>query len=233
MARRHGVRLHTHLCETLDEQADTLARFGCRPLTLMRRLGWTGDDVWYAHAVHMSAAEIGVLAHSRTGICHCPSSNMRLRSGIAPMRQYRTAGVRTALGVDGSASNDGGSMLAEARQAMLLSRLVSPDAAAWLTAREVLEIATRGGAAVLGRDDIGVLTPGRCADFFTIDLDVPAYAGALADPVAAVVFCTPQPARHTVVHGRVIVRDGVVTTLDMGPVVQEHNAHARRLLADA
>ena len=233
MARAHGLRLHTHLCETLDEEAFTQAQFGRRPVEHMEALGWTGHDVWYAHAIHMNAEEIGVLAHTCTGICHCPSSNMRLGSGIAPMRPYLAAGVRCGLGVDGSASNDGNSLLGEARQAMLLSRLASPDAAAWLTAREVLEVATRGGATVLGRDDIGALVPGRCADFFTLDLDVPAYAGALADPVAAVVFCAPQPARHTVVHGRFVVRDGTIVTLDLSEVVREHNDHARRLLDES
>ena len=234
MARTHGLRLHTHLCETLDEERYTLATHGVRPIEYMRRLGWLADDTWFAHGVHVDDREIGLMAHARTGVCHCPTSNMRLASGIAPLRRYLTAGVPVGLGVDGSASNDGNHMLAEARQAMLLARLrlaVTPESnPVWTTAREALELATLGGAAILGRSDIGALERGRCADFFTLDLDTIAYAGALSDPVAAIMFCAPQRARHTVVHGRPIVTDGVVTTLDMQPVVHEHNRHAAALL---
>ena len=236
MARRHGVRLHTHLCETLDEERFTLERHGVRPVEYMQRLGWVGDDVWYAHAVHVAEDEVRLMARTGTGVCHCPSSNMRLASGIAPLRRYLAAGVRVGLGVDGSASNDGSNMLAEARQAMLLARLrraVMPGEVGrdegWTSAREVLEVATRGGAAVLGRGDIGALEAGRCADFFTVPLDAVAYAGALSDPVAAAVFCAPQPARHVVVHGRPVVRDGALLTIDLPAVVREHNAHAARL----
>ena len=229
LARRHGVRLHTHLCETLDEERYTLAHHGVRPVEHMRRLGWTGDDVWYAHAVHLADDEVGLLARTGTGVCHCPSSNMRLASGIAPVRRCLAAGVRVGLGVDGSASNDGSNMLAEVRQAMLLARLrraVAPGEAGWATAREMLEVATRGGAAVLGRADIGALEAGRRADFFTVPLDGVATAGALADPVAAAVFCAPQPARHVVVQGRPVVRDGALLTIDLPAVVREHNRHA-------
>jgi cytosine/adenosine deaminase-related metal-dependent hydrolase len=171
---------------------------------------------------------------------------MRLASGIAPVKKYRDAGVRTGLGVDGSASNDDNNLLLEVRQAMLLARLkiglLPPEgpqtvlstsdplrAAEWMTAREALEIGTIGGAAVLNRTDIGSLEPGKCADFFTLDLNQIAYAGALSDPVAAVVFCAPTRARHTVVGGRMIVEDGEIVTLDMGPVVREHNRNAARL----
>ncbi len=235
MARKHGVRLHTHLCETLDEERYTLAQHGVRPIAYMEQLGWVQDDTWYAHAIHVSPDETAQLARCGVGVCHCPSSNMRLSSGIAPLRCYLDAGVKVGLGVDGSASNDGGSLLAETRQAMLLARLrmaLEPgETATWLSAREALEIATIGGARVLGRDDIGALEPGRCADFFTLDLETVGYAGGLGDPVAAVVFCGPQPARHTVVHGRPIVRDGLVVSLDMQPVVREHNRHAAALLA--
>jgi cytosine/adenosine deaminase-related metal-dependent hydrolase len=234
MARTHGLRLHTHLCETLDEERYTLATHGVRPVEYMRRLGWLAGDTWFAHAIHVDDHEIGLLARARTGICHCPTSNMRLASGIAPLRRYLTAGVPVGLGVDGSASNDGNHMLAEARQAMLLARLrlaVTPEPnPIWTTAREALELATLGGAAILGRNDIGALEPGRCADFFTLDLDTIAYAGALSDPVAAIMFCAPQRARHTVVHGRPVVTDGVVTTLDMQGVVHEHNRHASALM---
>jgi cytosine/adenosine deaminase-related metal-dependent hydrolase len=234
LARAKGVRLHTHLCETADEEAYTLARHGVRPIEYMRRLDWIADDVWFAHAVKVDDAEVGLLARTGTGVCHCPTSNMRLASGIAPLRKYLAAGVRVGLGVDGSASNDSSNMLAEARQAMLLARLklaVAPEQArVWTTAREVLEVATLGGAAVLGRDDVGALEAGRCADFFTLDLHAVGFAGGLSDPVAAVVFCAPQPARHTYVHGRPVVTDGRVVTIAMSRVVREHNRHAAALL---
>jgi cytosine/adenosine deaminase-related metal-dependent hydrolase len=234
LARSKGVRLHTHLCETDDEEAYTLAQHGVRPIEYMRRLDWIADDVWFAHAVKVDDAEVGLLARTGTGVCHCPTSNMRLASGIAPLRKYLSAGVRVGLGVDGSASNDSSNMLAEARQAMLLARLklaVEPEQArVWTTAREVLEVATLGGAAVLGRNDVGALEVGRCADFFTIDLDAVGFAGGLSDPVAAVVFCAPQPARHTFVHGRPVVTDGRIVSADMSRVVREHNRHAAALL---
>lgn len=238
LARAHGVRLHTHLCETLDEERYTLATHGVRPLDYVERLGWLAPDVWFAHAVHVSGDEIARMAACRCGMCHCPSSNMRLASGIAPVMRYLAAGVPVALGVDGAASNDGGQMLGEARQAMLLARLDrglrqagrgASEAGPWMGAREALRIATRGGAEVLGRTDIGALAVGRCADFFTLDLGAVAYAGALADPVAATLFCAPQPARHTVIHGRRVVEDGRIATLDLAPVVAAHNRHAARL----
>ena len=201
----------------------------------MRRLDWVADDVWFAHAVKVDDSDISLLAHTGAGVCHCPSSNMRLASGIAPLRKYLDAGVRVGLGVDGSASNDSSNMLAEARQAMLLARLrlaVTPDTGRiWTSARDVLAVATRGGAAVLGRTDIGALEIGRCADFFTLDLNTIGYAGGLADPVAAVVFCAPQTARHTYVHGRPVVTDGRIVTLDMAPIIEQHNRHAAALIA--
>lgn len=250
LARAHGVRLHTHLCETLDEERFTLERFGMRPVAYMETLGWVGDDVWYAHAVHVDDDEIRLFARLGAGVCHCPSSNMRLASGIAPVRKYLDAGVKTGLGVDGAASNDGSNLLGEVRQAMLLARLkmglLPPEgprtvlstsdplrAAEWMTAREALELGTRGGAAVLGRSDIGALEPGRCADFFSLDLGEIGYAGGLSDPVAAVVFCAPTTARTTVVNGRIVVADGQIVTLDMAPVVRAHNANAARLAAIA
>ena len=248
LAREYGVRLHTHLCETLDEERYTLEHHQLRPVAYMETLDWVGDDVWYAHAIHVNAAEIGLFAEKGAGVCHCPSSNMRLASGIAPVKQYLAAGVKTGLGVDGSASNDGSNLLVEVREGMLLARLKlglrppeGPEsqlstsdprrAKEWMTAREALEIATRGGAAVLGRSDIGSLEPGKCADFFTLDLNSLGYAGGLSDPVAAVVFCAPQRARHTVVGGRLIVNDGEITTLDIAPVIAEHNRNAARLAA--
>jgi cytosine/adenosine deaminase-related metal-dependent hydrolase len=235
LARARGVRLHTHLAETLDEERYTLERFGVRPVEWMDRLGWVAGDVWFAHAVHVSEGEIARFAGAGCGVAHCPSSNMRLASGIAPVKRYLRAGVKVGLAVDGSASNDASNLLLEARQAMLLARLdlaLRPAGGAtegWMTAREALELATLGGARVLGRDDIGSLEEGRCADFFTLDLGAVEYAGALHDPVAAAVFCAPTRARFTVVHGRVVVADGRVVTVDMAPVVERHNRLAAAL----
>jgi 8-oxoguanine deaminase len=246
LAREYGVKLHTHLCETLDEERFTLQHMGMRPVAYMETLDWVGDDVWYAHAVHVNDDEVRLFASKGAGVCHCPSSNMRLASGIAPVKKYLDAGVRTGLGVDGSASNDGSNLLVEVREAMLLARLKMglrpPEgpmtvlstsdplrANEWMTAREALEMATIGGAAVLGRDDIGSLEPGKRADFFTLDLNAVEYAGGLSDPVAAVVFCAPTRARHTIVDGRLIVDDGEIVTLDLAPVIAEHNRNAARL----
>nr|WP_256199113.1 amidohydrolase family protein [Verrucomicrobium spinosum] len=201
LARQHGVKLHTHLCETLDEERYTLQHSAMRPVEWMETLGWLGDDVWFAHAVHVNDAEIQRFAQSGVGTAHCPCSNMRLASGIAPIKKYLSAGVKVGLGVDGSASNDASNMLLEVRQTMLLARLAlglrpadlpPPTPENWMTAREALELATLGGAKVLGRHDIGSLEPGKCADFFTLDLHTLNYAGALHDPVAAIVFCAPQ-----------------------------------------
>ena len=236
MARQYGVRLHTHLCETLDEERYTLERFRQRPVAWMESLGWLGDDVWFAHAIHVADDEIARFAATGCGVAHCPCSNMRLASGISPVRKYRAAGVKVGIGVVGSASNDASNMLLETRQAMLLARLQlglgqgsTTDEKAWMTAREALELATLGGAQVLGRDDIGALEVGKCADFFSLDLETVAYAGALHDPVAAVLFCAPQPARTTVINGRVVVQDGRIATMDMRPVVAAHNRCAARL----
>src|SRR5688572_23655019 len=218
LARSMGVRLHTHLAETLDEEQFCLEKFGHRPVAYMETLDWVGSDVWYAHSVHVNDAEIALYGRTGCGVAHCPSSNMRLASGIAPVTKYRAAGVKVGLGVDGSASNDGSHLLAEARQVLLLARVLGDPGA--LTARQALELATLGGAAVLGRDDIGALAPGMCGDFFALSLDRLAYAGALHDPVAAALFCAPQTVDISVVHGRVLVRDGRLTTVDLGPVVE-------------
>jgi cytosine/adenosine deaminase-related metal-dependent hydrolase len=239
LARARGVRLHTHLAETLDEERYTRERFGVRPVEWMDGLGWVAGDVWFAHAVHVSDSEIARFAGAGCGVAHCPSSNMRLASGIAPVKKYLAAGVRVGVGVDGSASNDSSNLLLEARQAMLLARLErglrreegEPRPGEWMGAREALELATIGGARVLGRDDVGSLEPGRCADFCSLDLGAIEYAGALHDPVAATVFCAPTRARFTVVHGRVVVEDGRVVTVDMGPVVERHNRLAASLAA--
>ena len=234
LAREKGVHLHTHVAETLDEEQFCLETSGMRPVEMMEDLGWAGPDVWFAHGIFINDVEIARMATDGTGVAHCPSSNMRLASGIAPVRRYRAAGVRLGLGVDGSASNDGNHMIGEARQAMLLSRLAASPAlegGELLTAREALEIATLGSAAVLGRDDVGSLEVGKCADFTAISLDRIEYAGALHDPVAAVLFSAPAPVDHTYVQGRAVVRDGRIVTLDLPAVIQRHNAAATRLLA--
>jgi 8-oxoguanine deaminase len=239
LAREYGVHLHTHLAETQDEEVFCQEKFGYRPAGYMQSLDWVGQDVWFAHAVYANPEEIALFAHTGCGVAHCPSSNMRLASGIAPLAAYLRAGVKVGLGVDGSASNDGSHMLAEARQAMLLARLASalggaslssPDGPALMTARKALELATLGGAAVLGREDIGALQPGKCCDFAAFRLDRLAFAGGLHDPAAALVFCAPQQVDLLVVGGRVIVDDGQLRTLDVPRLVERHNRAAQRLL---
>ncbi len=280
LARAYGVRLHTHLAETLHEERFCLERFGKRPLAYAEDLDWAGADVWFAHAVHMDRQELRRMARARIGVAHCPTSNMRLASGIAPVCRYLEAGVPVGLGVDGSASNDSSHMLAEpstpsptgtpasgiapvcryleagvpvglgvdgsasndsshmlaeARQAMLLARLgsaVAPEryGPALLTARQALELATLGGAEVLGRTDIGALEPGRCADFIALRLDRLEYAGGLHDPVAAAVFCSPVTVDYTYVHGRPVVAEGRLVNLELEPLVEAHNRAARRLV---
>ena len=251
LAREYHVPLHTHLAETLDEERFCLEKFGHRPVDFMETLGWVGPDVSYAHAVHVNEAEIALMARTGCGAAHCPSSNMRLASGIAPVKKYLAAGVKVGLGVAGSASNDGPDMLGEARQAMLLARLglslnphpnpaPSRNTAAtregadgdegWMSAREALEIATLGGAQVLGRDDIGSLTAGLRADWFALKLDRLDYAGALHDPVAAVVFCAPQKADYVMVNGKMIVKDRELQTVELPPVIEKHNKIAKNLV---
>lgn len=239
LARQYGVRLHTHLAETEDEEQFCLQKFGHRPVGYMQELGWVGEDVWFAHAVWVNAEEIGVFAHHGCGVAHCPTSNMRLASGIAPIKEYLAAGVKVGLGVDGSASNDGSHLLAEVRQAMLLARvreglsgfsLSNDPSRRLMTARQALWLGTRGGAAVLGRRDIGSLEPGKCADFFAVNLNRLEFAGALHDAVAALVFCQPLRVDYTVVGGRFIVRQGELVTVDEAQLVKQHNRAARRLL---
>lgn len=255
LARAYGVRLHTHLAETIEEETFCLATFGQRPVAYAESLGWTGDDVWHAHCVHMNRPEIELFGRTGTGVAHCPSSNMRLASGIAPVPQWRRAGVKVGLGVDGSASNDGGDLLAEARQAMLLQRVAPvvqtthvfsaesgeisreeqrlppiPGNAGAMTARQALELATRGGAAVLGRDDIGYLAPGMSADFIAINLNRIAFAGGLHDPVAAVLLCQPKGVDWSVINGQVVVENGRLTTLDMKPILRRHNEISRAMV---
>jgi 8-oxoguanine deaminase len=240
LARHYGVHMHTHLAETQDEEQYTMEKFGLRPVAWMQTMDWLGDDVWYAHSVHVSDAEIAQYAEVGCGVAHCPSSNMRLASGIPPVMKMLQAGVKLGLGVDGSASNDSSHMLAEARQAMLLARLdaglrgaslSAEDAPELMTARQVLELATRGGAAVLGREDVGSLEIGKCADFFAVDLNRLDFAGALHDPLAALVFCAPVKADYTVVSGRFVVKEGELITVDVPKLVEKHNRAAARLLA--
>jgi 8-oxoguanine deaminase len=228
LARHHGVMLHTHLAETHDEEAFCLERFGKRPLEYAESLEWLGSDVWFAHGVHFSRQDAHQLGGCGCGVAHCPSSNMRLASGIAPVRMMLESGVKVGLGVDGSASNDGGHLLNEARQAMLLSRLGSMNA--HIGAKDALWIATRGGADVLGRDDIGQIAPGFAADLIAINLNRLEYAGALHDPLAAVVFCAPHGVDFSMIHGRVVIEDARLTTIQMRPVIDRHNRISSRLL---
>ena len=230
------VNLHTHLAETIDENRFCLERFGMRPIEYMESLGWLGDDVWFAHMVHPDEPEIHKLSCSRTGVCHCPSSNMILASGIAPVRRMVDAGVKVALGVDGSASNDGNHMLGEARQAMLLQRVCRPrfeSRTDRISAREALELATLGGARVLRRDDIGHLSPGMAADLVAFRVDDLAHAGGLGDPVASLVTCSPARAWLSVIAGKVVVDEGQLVGVELAPLVERHNRIARRLLEKA
>ncbi len=232
-ARRRGLTLHTHLCETLDEERYCLERFGRRPVEFAESLDWCGDDVWFAHAIHLTAEEIEHLGALRTGVAHCPTSNMRLGSGIAPLRRQLDSGMRVGLGVDGSASNDGGSMLDEARHAMLLQRIarsVLPDQGAMLGAREALRLATRGGAAVLGRDDLGALAPNMAADFTGVRADrLETAGGAVHDPLASLLFCRVPRVDLTAIAGEIKVRDGQLVGVDETALVAKQNAIARRL----
>jgi 8-oxoguanine deaminase len=212
-ARQQGLTLHTHVAETLDEEEFCLKKVGLRPVEYMQELGWMGEDVWYAHAIYLSEEEIGLLAETGTGVAHCPTSNMRLGSGIAPVREMLDRGVKVGLAVDGSASNDSSHMLAEARMAMLLQRVQKGAGA--LSAQEALEMATLGGAAVLGRDDIGSLTSGKAADFIAIDLDRLEYAGAGNDPLGALLFCRPVNVDLSVINGQVVVEKGHIVGFDL------------------
>jgi len=239
LAREYGVHLHTHLAETEDEEQFCLEKFGHRPVGYMQEVDWVGDDVWFAHAVWVNDEEIKVFAKHNCGVAHCPTSNMRLASGIAPIKEYRKAGVNVGLGVDGSASNDGSHLLAEVRNAMLLSRvkegitgysLSNDPNRKLLTAREALYLGTRGGAAVLGRKDIGSLEVGKCADFFAVNLNRIEFAG-MHDPVSAIVFGQPVRVDYNVVGGKFIVKEGQLVTVDERKLIEKHNKAAKRLLA--
>jgi cytosine/adenosine deaminase-related metal-dependent hydrolase len=233
LARAAGVRLHTHLAETLDEDAFCLEMYGVRPVEYLRRLDWLGPDVWLAHCVHLRPDEITLFAATGTSVAHCPSSNFRLGSGVAPVRALLDAGAAVGLGVDGSASNDSSNMLAEARQALLAHRL-SPDPARWLTAEEVLWMATRGGARCLGRDDVGSLEPGKAADLILVDTRRLSYAGAGSDPLAALVFSPwPEPVDTVIVDGRVVVEGGELCGVDVPALAARAEAISRGLLERA
>ena len=232
LARQYGVRLHTHLCETKDEEDFMLAREGVRPLAYMERLGWIGSDVWFAHGIHFNDEELRLLAQTGTGVAHCPISNMKLASGVARIPEMLALGVPVGLAVDGSASNDGSSLLEELRVAFLLHRLNSSRQAP--TGYDMLKIATRGSARLLGRDDIGQLAEGKCADLFMLDSRRLELVGACTDPGSVLGTVGVRGAvDYTVVHGRVTVRDGRLVTVDEEKVAQESNDKCRAYLAKA
>ena len=247
LARAHKVRLHTHLAENEHDVAYTKEKFNCTPAQYAEDLGWVGDDVWHAHCVRLDEEGTYLFARTRTGIAHCPCSNMRLSSGILPLRKMLDAGVPIGLGVDGSASNDGAHLLNEARQAMLLARVrreLDPPKVdggrtvfscdlgpADMTPRDALRLATRGGAEVLGRaHELGQIKPGFCADIAMFRTDTIGMAGgAVHDPVGALLLCASDNADYVVVNGRVVVRAGEIATVDMGPLVERHNQLAMQL----
>ena len=242
LARANGVRLHTHLAENDHDIAYTREKFNCTPAQYAQELGWVGDDVWHAHCVKLDEEGTYLFAKTRTGIAHCPCSNMRLSSGILPLRKMLNAGVPIGLGVDGSASNDAAHLLNEARQAMLLARVgraLEPfgcdQGPSEMTPRDALRLATRGGAQVLGRaHDIGQIALGYCADLALFRTDTLAMAGgAVHDPVGALLLCSSANADYTLVNGRVVVREGQITTVDMGPLIERHNSLARALALGA
>ena len=245
-----GVRLHTHLAENDHDLAYSREKFGCTPAQYAQDLGWLGADVWHAHCVKLDDEGISLFAASRTGVAHCPCSNMRLASGIAPVRKMLNAGVPVGLGVDGSASNDAAHMVNEARQALLLARvgraMQPPETRqgktffgcdlgpAEMTARDALSVATRGGAQVLGRNDIGHLAVGMCADLVLFDLDTLGFAGgAVHDPLGSLLLCASPQADYTVVNGNIVVREGHLETVDLGPLMERHNQLAQKLAEGA
>ena len=228
MARSYGAGLHTHLAENVEDIEYGLQQFGMRPGEYIEAVGWTGDDVWHAHCVQLNSEEINLFAKTGTGIAHCPCSNMRLASGIAPVRQMLDTGVKVGLGVDGSASNDSGNMLNEARQTMLLQRVNSKASA--MTARDALRVATKGGASVLNRDDIGMLLPGYAADITAFKRDIVDFSGSDWDPVASLVFCGPSKANYTIINGKIVVNEGQLTTIPMEKLILEHSKLSHDLI---
>ena len=229
LARQYHVRLHTHLCETKDEENFMLQREGVRPLAYMERLGWLGNDVWFAHGIHFNDEELRLLAQTGTGVAHCPISNMKLSSGIARIPEMLELGVPVGLAVDGSASNDGSSLMEELRVAFLLHRLNSSKAAP--TGYDILKMATRGSARLLGRDDIGQLAVGKCADLFLIDSRRLELVGSCFDAKSVLGTVGVRGAvDYTVVHGRVTVREGHLATVDEGRVAEAANAKCKAYL---
>ncbi|WP_290675687.1 8-oxoguanine deaminase [Aquabacterium sp.] len=235
---KHGVRLHTHLAENDHDVAYTREKFNCTPTEYAEAQGWLGDDVWHAHCVKLDDHGIGRFAATHTGVAHCPCSNMRLASGIAPIRRMLDAGVPVGLGVDGSASNDAAHLLGEARQAMLLARVgrsLAPfgcdHGPADMTTRHALRMATRGGAQVLGRDDIGQIAPGMAADLAIYDLRTLGMAGsAVHDPIASLLMTQPAQTAWAIVHGRVVADHGQLTTVDLPKLIGQHNAMAQSII---
>jgi cytosine/adenosine deaminase-related metal-dependent hydrolase len=235
LARRHGVRLHTHLAETLDEERFCLEKFGKRPLELMLDLGWTGDDVWFAHGIHLNDKEVADVAATGTGVAHCPSSNLRLGAGLCRVADLVQAGAKVGLGVDGAASNEDSNLAMELHQALLLARgraamQGDPNAATTLDARGAWRLATAGGAACLGRDDCGTLEPGKCADVAFFRLDDLSHAG-IDDPLAAIALAPPARAEAVVVNGKIVVRHGRLLTGDEDQIARDLAAESKRLRA--
>jgi 8-oxoguanine deaminase len=228
LARSYGVNLHTHLAENDKDISYSQEVFGMRPGQYVEDAGWVGDDVWHAHCVHLDDSEIKLFGRTGTGVCHCPSSNMRLASGIAPVRAMLDNNVKVGLGVDGSASNDASHLLNEARMAMLLQRVGGDPAA--MSAREALEVTTLGGASVLGRNDIGALAPNMAADLAGFRIDHHGFAGAQHDLVAALAFCQSVNADIVMINGKTVVRNGTLLTIDLPVVVEKHNSLSKRLV---
>ena len=224
-ARQHGLTLHTHVAETMEEDAYCMELYGATPIEYLTDLDWLGPDVWCAHCVHLSVDDAADIAASLTGVAHCPTSNLRLGAGVAPVREYLDAGVRVGLGVDGSASNERGDLLHEVKQALLVARGRGGPRA--MTAREALRLGTRGGAAVLGRDDIGSLEPGKRADFAVWRTDTLELGGA-SDPVAGLVLSAPHRVDMLVVEGEEVVRGGALVRADESEIAAAHRAQARR-----
>jgi cytosine/adenosine deaminase-related metal-dependent hydrolase len=227
LARRRGLRLHTHLAETMEEDEYCLELFGCRPVQYLEELGWIADDVWCAHCVHLSAADVAEFGRAGVGVAHCPTSNLRLGAGVAPVKELVEAGSPVGLGVDGSASNERSDLFFEVKQALLVARGRGGPRA--MTAREALRLGTRGGAAALGRDDIGQLAPGKRADIAVWRTDGLELGGAQTDPVAGLVFSAPHRVDRLYVAGEEVVRDGHLARADEEEIAREHRREAARL----
>lgn len=233
LAGEYKLRCHTHLAETLDEEIYCKKTYGVRPVEYLESLDWLGEDIWLAHCVHLNDEEIKKFAATGTGVAHCPTSNMRLGSGIAPVRKLVDQGVPVGLGVDGSASNDSSNMIAEVRQALLVHRLSNP-CHQWFTAEDVLWMATRGGARLLGRDDIGSIEVGKAADLILIDMQQINFAGSISDPLAAVVFSQSfNKVDTTIVNGQIVVQNGQLVNLDIGRLVKRANEISLEMIGKA